>query len=267
MTTTTAVPLHPDFDGVEVRPGHADIVRSPERFDVTNIIALGGAPDMLPHVPTRVGQVGTAVFWESTGAADALPFWNTNLRCDVLLYLISGSVRVEFKELEGTAPFGSYTGRTGDLMLLPKDIAHRTFSGDGKRRISLEIIEHDRRWDDLGWVASVPPDDSLRLGPCTFDPGPDTTAVAFDGRSVATDSSYLLRGCRAILAYGLHLGHNEFEGGLVLADGQGDRGEEGDEVVVRLGPASQAVGRLAAVAALKGLVARLEQVTGGGRTG
>src|SRR5579875_686400 len=77
--------LHPDFGHLGVIPGHADIRRSPELFNIINIVALGGAEDMHPHIPNKVGQVGTAVFWESTGAADALPFWNTNLRCDVLL--------------------------------------------------------------------------------------------------------------------------------------------------------------------------------------
>ncbi|MGH9093295.1 MAG: hypothetical protein ACRDZR_18230, partial [Acidimicrobiales bacterium] len=228
------MPLHADFADLAVTPGAADILRRPDRFALTNIVALGGAPDMHPHVPTKVGQVGTAVFWESTGAADALPFWNTNLRGDVLLYLIAGSVRVEFREMEGTEPYGSYEARTGDLMLLPRDIAHRTYSGDGRRRISLEIIEHDPRWDALGWVASVAPDPSLRLGGLAFSPAPDVTGVALDGTTAAVGSSFLLRGCRALVAYGLHLGHNEFEGGLVVRDeppgdaaGGGPGGEDG----------------------------------------
>jgi hypothetical protein len=267
------VPLHPDFAGLTVVPGFADIVRRPDRFDLTNIVALGGAPDMHPHVPTKVGQVGTAVFWESTGAADALPFWNTNLRGDVLLYLISGSVRVEFREMEGTEPYGSYLARTGDLMLLPRDIAHRTYSGDGKRRISLEIIEHDPRWDALGWVASVSPDPSLRLGGLAFSPGPEVTGVELDGTTATVDSSFLLRGCRALVAYGLHLGHNEFEGGLVVRDeppaaapagpgagGEGDAGGEADqatEVTLKVGEgpdrATTRAGRRAVVALLKGV--------------
>ena len=123
------VRLHPDFSTLTVVPGHADITRSPELFDVTNILALGGGADVHPHVPTKVGQVGTAVFWESTGAADALPFWNTNFRCDVLLFCLSGEVRIEFKDVEGTEAYGSYTGRSGDLMLLPKDIARPDIFG------------------------------------------------------------------------------------------------------------------------------------------
>ena len=285
MTTTTgavrepgggAVPLHADFAGLTVVPGVADIMRSPDRFDLTNIVALGGAPDMHPHVPTKVGQVGTAVFWESTGAADALPFWNTNLRGDVLLYLISGSVRVEFREMEGTEPYGSYLARTGDLMLLPRDIAHRTYSGDGKRRISLEIIEHDPRWDALGWVASVAPDPSLRLGGLVLTPGPDVTGVELDGASASVDSSFLLRGCRALVAYGLHLGHNEFEGGLVVRDeppgaaagGDPAGDDESTEVTLKVGEgaarATTRAGRRDVVALLKGVAQALTPLVEGG---
>lgn len=273
-----AVPLHPDFAGVTVVPGVADIVRRPDRFSLTNILALGGAPTMHPHVPTKVGQVGTAVFWESTGAADALPFWNTNLSGDVLLYLISGSVRVEFREMEGTEAYGTYLARTGDLMLLPKDIAHRTYSGDGKRRISLEVIERDPRWDTLGWVASVDPDPSLRLGGLAFSPGAGSTGVALDGATATVDSSFLLRGCRALVAYGLHLGHNEFEGGLVVRDepagtapaggpGGDAAADQATEVTLKVGEgatrASVQAERRAVVALLKGVVEALTPLVEG----
>jgi hypothetical protein len=252
------VRLHPDFSGLTVVPGHADITRSPELFDVTNILALGGAADMHPHVPTKVGQVGTAVFWESTGAADALPFWNTNFRCDVLLFCLSGEVRIEFKDVERTETYGSYTGRSGDMMLLPKDIAHRTFSGNGKRRISLEIIEHDPRWDALAWVQSVDGADSLEINGLTISPGPDQTELFLEGATAVVDSSYLLRGARALVAYGLHLGHNEFEGGFVVADG------EGDEATLKVGSKQLVADGRQIVALLKGLINRLESLLNAG---
>ena len=249
------VELHPDFAGLTVVPGFADIERNPELFDVTNILALGGAADMHPHVPTKVGQVGTAVFWESTGAADALPFWNTNFRCDVLLFCLSGEVRIEFKEVEGEGRFGSYTGRSGDMMLLPKDIAHRTFSGNGKRRISLEIIEHDPRWDELFWVDAVVPVSELVFRGLEMSPGPDQTQITLAGAMAAVDSSYLLRGARALVAYGLHLGHNEFEGGFVVADGLQD------EATLKVGSEQIVADGREIVALLKGLIARLESLS------
>ncbi|HEY1831406.1 MAG TPA: hypothetical protein VGG38_14315 [Acidimicrobiales bacterium] len=253
MTTTEkTVQLHPDFVGLTVNPGHADIVRNPELFDVTNILALGGAVDMHPHVPTKVGQVGTAVFWESTGAADALPFWNTNLRCDVLLFCLVGEVRIEFKEMEGTGVFGSYTGRTGDMMLLPKDIAHRTFSGNGKRRISLEIIERDARWDELDWVGTVEAAPSLDLDGLSIAPGASDTEIRLNGATSIVDSSFLMRGARALVAYGLHLGHNEFEGGFIVADG------DDESATLKVGSEQIVTDRRQTVALLKGLISQIE---------
>ncbi len=79
-----------------------------------------------------------------------MPFWNTNFHCDVYRYLVHGSVRVEFKETEGDEHYDQYVARTGDLFKLPKDVAHRTYSGDGKRRISLEILERNPHWASIG---------------------------------------------------------------------------------------------------------------------
>ncbi|MBA2390576.1 MAG: hypothetical protein H0V67_10025, partial [Geodermatophilaceae bacterium] len=130
--------MHPDFGGLTVTPGESHVAAASELYHLVNVVAFGGAVDRPTHVPTELGSLGPVVFWESTGAADALPFWNTNHRCDVYLYLVHGAVRVEFKETEGEERYGHYVARTGDLFKMPKDIAHRTFSGDGKRRISLE---------------------------------------------------------------------------------------------------------------------------------
>lgn len=245
--------LHPDFQDLRIVPGGSSITKFAERFDITNITALGAGIDVHPHVPMKVGQVGTAVFWESTGAADALPFWNTNLRGDVLLFLISGEVRIEFKELEGSERYGSYEGRSGDLMLLPKDIAHRTYSGNGKRRVSLEIIEHDPRWDSLDWVGAVQPDLSLRLDDLSVRPDGPVSELDLGGSKIVTDSSFLLRGARALVAYGGHLGHNEFEGGFVVCD------DDGDEVVLKVAGNEMRADRKRVVAWLKGVIVTSEQ--------
>jgi hypothetical protein len=47
---------------------------------------------------------------------------------------------LEFKETGGSTPYGHYLARTGDLFRIPDKVAHRTFSGDGRRRVTLEIV-------------------------------------------------------------------------------------------------------------------------------
>ena len=121
------VKMHPDFAHLEVRPGVMAVSGPVEKFSLEDMLAFGGAADKGAHYPAIVGEIDDVVIWESTGAADALPFWNTNFSCDVNLYLVESEVRMEFKEPESDAHFGHYLGRTGDLMKMPRAIAHRTF--------------------------------------------------------------------------------------------------------------------------------------------
>lgn len=252
------VPMHEDFSSLVVDPGTSDAPHD-DRFGLVNVLVFGGAPDRHPHVPVELGKLAGVSIWESTGANDALPFWNTNLRDDVYLFLLHGEVRVEFKEFEGHASLGSYVGHAGDLMKLPKEVAHRTFSGDGRRRISLELAPIDPHWESLGWVADVPNFDQLELGPLRFDPNVGMTGVQLNGAHVETDSSFLLRGCRAIVAYGGHLGHNEFEGGLIISDVVDD---DLDLVLFKLGAEELSFPRKDAIGLLKGLVAHLMEMDG-----
>src|SRR5215212_8536463 len=99
-TSSGLVEMHPDFAHLKIRPGTMAIeAGAPEGlFALTNILAFGGAAAKGAHMPAIVGQVGDVVLWESTGAPDALPFWNTNYTCDVHLLLMDGEVRMEFKE-------------------------------------------------------------------------------------------------------------------------------------------------------------------------
>ncbi len=91
--------LHADFGSLAAHPGEAHITDRHELFNIVNVIEFGGGGvERATHVPTEVGAVGPVAIWESTGAADGLPFWNTNFQSDVYLYLVHGSVRVEFKE-------------------------------------------------------------------------------------------------------------------------------------------------------------------------
>lgn len=209
--------LHPDFAELAVTPGEAHITGPTEAYDLVNVVAFGGALDRATHVPSELGHLGPVVFWESTGAADALPFWNTNFQCDVYLYLVHGSVRVEFKEVEGEQRYGHYLARTGDLFKLPKNIAHRTFSGDGRRRISLEILERNPHWASIG-ATTIVPDESGDIGGFRFDVAEEDVRISWPQGSLVTPRHYFVRGLAALVAYELHLEHNEFEGGFVVHD-------------------------------------------------
>lgn len=213
--------LHPDFGGLEVTPGESHITGASEPYDLINVVAFGGGVDRATHVPTELGSLGQVVFWESTGAADALPFWNTNFQCDVYLYLVHGCVRVEFKETEGEQRYGHYLARTGDLFKLPKDIAHRTFSGDGKRRISLEILERNPHWSTIGTLP-IAPNHSETAGGFTFGADGDDIRITWPEGSLVTPRHFFVRGLAALVAYEMHLEHNEFEGGFIVHD-QGDQ--------------------------------------------
>lgn len=217
---THGVDLHDDFVGIEVERGRMEVAAEhADVFGMVNLLALGGERERHPHVPEAVGRLGGVVLWESTGSSVSLPFWNTNFSDDVYLYLVHGHVRVEFKEVESDVHLGSYEGHTGDLMRLPRAIAHRTFSGDGRRRISLEIVQHNPLWDGIGEHADLEPAHELVLGDLRFDvDGGDDVQIVTPAGTTTTPRGALLRGLRALIAYELHLDHNEFEGGFVVHD-------------------------------------------------
>jgi hypothetical protein len=250
------VPMHDHFAHLEVEPGTSDLPADDDRFGLVNVLAFGGAPDRHPHIPEEIGKVAGVSLSESTGADDALPFWHTHLLGDVYLLLLYGAVRVEFKEFEGDAHLGSYVGRSGDLMKMPKDVPHRTFSGDGRRRISLQLAPTDPHWESLEWVNDVPASEHLELDGLRIEAGPRLTRVSLDGATVETDSSFLKRGARAIVAYGVYLGHNEFEGGLIISDAPG---EKEDFVLLKVAAGVLKCSRAETVSLLKGIIARLEE--------
>jgi hypothetical protein len=209
--------LHPDFADLRIEPGESHIDGRHELFDIVNVIGFGGAADRPTHVPAELGALGDLSIWESTGAADSLPFWNTNLDGDAYLYLAHGSVRVEFKETEGDRRYGHYLGRTGDLLRLPKEVAHRTYSGDGRRRISLELMPQNPHWAGLG-RDPVTPDTSRRAGDLAFTIHDTEVGVSWPGGELRTPRDMFTRGLHALCAYELHLGHNEFDGGFIVHD-------------------------------------------------
>jgi hypothetical protein len=250
------VPMHEHFADLRVEPGTSDVPADDDRFGLVNVLAFGGAPDRHPHVPEEIGRVAGVSLSESTGADDALPFWHTNLLGDVYLLLLHGEVRVEFKEFEGDAHLGSYVGRSGDLMKMPKDVPHRTFSGNGRRRISLQLAPTDPHWESLDWVNDVPASEQLELDGLRIQPGPALTRVTLDGVQLQTDSSFLKRGARAIVAYGVYFGHNEFEKGFVISDVPG---EEEHGVLVKVAGRVLPCSREETVSLLKGVITRLEE--------
>ena len=214
------VQMHADFAHLRVRPGEVTLAprADPGAFGILNLLAFGGAADKGPHMPAVVGRLDDVVLWESTGAADALPFWNTNFSGDVYLLLMEGEVRVEFKEPDSETHLATYVARTGDLMTLPRAVAHRTFATGGKRRISLEIVKRNPLWERIGEHAAVAPAAADRLGDFTFAFASESVIVSTPADTVTTPRDFFVRGLRVLLAYDLHLEHNEFEGGFSVYD-------------------------------------------------
>jgi hypothetical protein len=219
------IDMHPDFGHLSVRPGHLDIHEQPELYHMTNLLALGGRAGLASHTPEIAAELDDIVFWQSTGAPDALPFWNTNFLSDVFLLLLEGDVRFEFKVPETEHLTGSLEAHTGDLFRLPRDVAHRSFSTSGKRRISLEIMHRNPFWDRQ----QPPPYESIPgarparqhrhgLGQFTFERDAETIVAHTPNDTVTTPRGPFLRGLRTLNAFALHLHHNEFEGGFVVHD-------------------------------------------------
>ncbi|MBM9468744.1 hypothetical protein [Nakamurella leprariae] len=211
------VELHPDFAGLQVHPGESTITGRPELFSMTNVLAFGAAADRPTHVPVELGRSGSMALWESTGAADQLPFWNTVYDGDTYLYIVHGSVRVEFKETDGDEHYGGYLARTGDLFKLPNAVAHRTFSGDGKRRVTLEIMPDNPLWALRG-TRPITVDRSGSIGGFTFTVRDQDVLVTTRAGEIACPRDTFGRALRALSAWELHLGHNELDGGLTVHD-------------------------------------------------
>lgn len=219
--------FHPDFDGMPCAPGESHIREGADRFGLVNVAAFGADAERPTHVPRELARLGNLLVWESTGSSDALPFWNTNYHADAWLYIVHGQVRIEFKEPESEHLYGHQTGGAGDLIKLPVGIAHRTFSGDGKRRISLELLEHNPQWDLIG-TRTVTPDESGVVGGFSFQVLDEHVEVSWPGGSLLEPRHYFGRALRALVAHELHLYHNEFLGGFVVHD-------HGDEVTLKAG--------------------------------
>ena len=247
-----AVSMHPDFSHLVVQPGEMTLAADaePEQFGLLNLLAFGGAADKGAHMPAIVGQLGEVVLWESTGAADALPFWNTNYAGDVYLLLLEGEVRVDFKTPETDQHLGTYLARTGDLMKLPGAVAHRTFSTSGKRRISLEIVRRNPLWERIGEHAGVQPLADDALGGFRFRREGEGVVVETPRDRLRTDLGFFVRGLRVLLAYELHLEHNEFEGGFVVHDRDA-------HIELKTRAYSQSFAPADVIGLFKGLLARL----------
>lgn len=212
------VALHPDFADLRVTPGRTEINAHPELFHLVNLVQFGGAADRPTHVPVELGRVGPVALWESTGADDYLPFWNTNEDGDAYLYIVHGSVRLELKRTGSEECYGHYEARTGDLFRIPVGVAHRTFSGDGRRRITLEIIPTNPFWELMGESEAVAADRSRRVGGFRFDVDSEEVLVSTDHTVTRCPRDSFSRALRALCAHGLHLGHNELDGGFVVHD-------------------------------------------------
>ena len=215
---STVGALHPDFEDLRMQPGESHITGRHELFHIVNVMALGASGSLGTHLPVEMGRIAAPIaMWESTGAASQLPFWNTNLDGDQWLYVVHGQVRVEFKETEGPERFGHYIARTGDLFKMPKEVAHRTFSADGKRRIGLELLPINPFWDLIG-TREVVSDRSGRAGSLQFELTEDSVRVSSPAGTVDCPRAMFLAAARTLLQFELHLGHNELDGGVVVHD-------------------------------------------------
>lgn len=212
------IALHPDFADVRVTPGETQVHAHPELFHLVNLVQFGGAADRPTHVPVELGRVGPVALWESTGADDYLPFWNTNEDGDAYLYIVYGSVRLALKRTGTDEHYGHYLARTGDLIRIPVGVAHRTYSGDGKRRITLEIMPTNPFWELMGESLAVEPDRSGQVGGFRFDVDREEVVVSTDHTVARCPRDPFTRALRALSAHGLHLGHNELDGGFVVHD-------------------------------------------------
>ncbi|MEO7234620.1 MAG: hypothetical protein ABIW80_04525, partial [Lapillicoccus sp.] len=126
-------------------------------------------------------------------------------------------VRVEFKETDGDRRYGHYLARTGDLFRLPSHIAHRTFSGDGRRRVTLEILPDNPFWDLRG-TRPISVDRSGAVGDLRFEVTPDAVLVHHAAGTATCPRDTFTRALRALSEWELHLGHNELDGGVVIHD-------------------------------------------------
>lgn len=244
--TAPVATLHPDFAHLPVQPGEVHISAHPELFGLVNVLAFGGAANRPTHVPVELGRVGNVALWESTGAADQLPFWNTNYDGDTYLYIAVGSVRIEFKETDGTTRYGHYLARTGDLFRIPPLVAHRTFSGDGRRRITLEIIPDNPFGATIG-TRPIRADSSLRVGGFSFAVGLDNVTVTAGGTKHPCPRPMFATALRALRKHELHLGHNELDGGLTVHD-------LGDQVILSVPGYSERLDGLAVLGVFQALL-------------
>lgn len=245
-----SVPLHEHFSDVDCVPGTSHVTGPVERFALVNVMALGGEPDRPTHVPVELARLGPVVVWESTGSSAALPFWNTNNEADAWLLLVHGAVRIEFKEPETDVSYGYQECRTGDLFRLPKGIAHRTLSGDGRRRVSLELLLQER--EPHPGRGPVDPDPSGRVGGFSFEvpDGDGDVVVRTPAGEHREDRHFLTRAFRALVAHELHLFHNELLGGLVVDD-------HGDTVTLKAHGYAETLDGRAVQAVFAGVLDRL----------
>lgn len=162
---------------------------------------------------------------------------------------MEGEVRMDFKEPETDRALGSYLATTGDLMKLPRAIAHRTFSTNGKRRISLEIIQRNPLWERIGEHADAPALEQSALGGFRFALEGDDIVIATPADMLRTPRGFFVRGLRVLLAYDLHLEHNEFEGGFVVHD-------RDQQIDLKSRGYSESFAPAAVIGLFKGLVAR-----------
>jgi len=241
--------LHPDFAHLKVRPGRAIVAAQGELFQMVNLLELGGSAAKVVEEPVTLGELDGWTFWESTGDPVGTPFWITSFLGDLWLFLVDGEVRVDFKIPETDKGLATYECRTGDFFRLPAGIARRFF-GNGKRRISLEIIRADPLRKRGAGFDRILPLAADELGRFQFRTEAGRVIVATPGDTVSIDPDDFRRGLDWLIRFELYLEHHEFDGGFVIHD-------QGDRVVLKTRHYQESFEPVAVAGLLKGLRSRI----------
>jgi hypothetical protein len=79
-------------------------------------------------------------------------------------------------------------------------------------------VKRNRLWDRIGEHAAVAPSADDRLGGFTFEFEGEIVVVRSPNDTVRISRDFFLNGLRVLVAYELHLEHNEFQGGFAVHD-------------------------------------------------
>jgi peptidoglycan/xylan/chitin deacetylase (PgdA/CDA1 family) len=119
---------HPDFDGLEIRPGYVR-PRAPGRWHSLNLLELGAALSRPEGTTEHVAELGGTACELVTGGADPVD-WAPDAE-DRRVLVLAGGLRCDVGEL------GHLVARPGDFYLCPAGTGARLTSLDGRRFVAV----------------------------------------------------------------------------------------------------------------------------------